>query len=141
MLNKSKSNYHTCCLLLWKTRASREQEPEDWEGGEWASRTIRGANLSPSLCLNRVGGAPARGLLTCRDASSLSRRQLLPSPQVCTNNFAYNSGYSWTHQNSRIPLSHSPLSGSTSQCVHGRTTQVSLIEGAKCVIHIVTGSR
>ena len=43
MLNKSKSNYNAGCLLLWKTEAPGELEPETWEGGEWASWNHRGA--------------------------------------------------------------------------------------------------
>lgn len=33
MLNKSKSNYHAGCLLLWKTEALGEQEPGNWRRG------------------------------------------------------------------------------------------------------------
>lgn len=45
MLNKSKSNYHACCLLLWKTEApvSRSQGIEEEESG----------HLGPSMSLVR----------------------------------------------------------------------------------------
>jgi hypothetical protein len=66
MLNKSKSNYHAGCLLLWKTEAPSEQETGSREGGS-GHRGHRGAGL--------LLRHPSRGLLTSID-------ELLSAPQA-----------------------------------------------------------
>lgn len=87
MLNKSKSNYHAGCLLLWKTEAPGEQEPGIEQGESGHRGTAEALVHFSCRCPGPLGGAHTRGLLTSFNGE-FAVTQAVPS--ITGSHSAYN---------------------------------------------------